>query len=522
MKSLFREILAVLAAHRRGLVIFSAVCLGVMIVAASIAKYQTTQPSFCRSCHYMNPYVRHWESSTHSDVSCVKCHDYGLARLTISTIKYVTKTYDSRPKANVHDESCLDSDCHSTEQLAGPLKYRNNIMFDHATHRGKPVRGETLRCTSCHNQIVQYGDDKAGHMTVNDKSCFVCHFKDAGRGEASTGCNSCHGIPEQEVTHAGFTFDHKPYLELGVECKQCHVSIVRGDGSVPESRCHDCHIERSTQDLGREELHDIHVTDGGIDCYKCHSDIEHGNFTMVSSLEVECESCHLRQHNRPRQLYMGIGGRNGRDHPSSMFTAQVSCTGCHTHVTPEGEVLADQDKKEATRNSCVTCHGDGYDGMFDNWISGSKRVLTDYRAFIKKAKKDLKQISGGKKALVKARAALSQAEFNYNFVRDGKMSHNIQYAVHLLNSAVADFESAMQQVNNNYKAPPAGDGLNPNNVCQIFCHGQATFSNTVDYDGDELPHTLHVEDMELSCNSCHDIKEHGTTAINEEVCSECH
>lgn len=522
MMTALREIFQVLVNHRRGLIQFSAVCLGIFIIAASILKYQTTQSSFCSSCHYMNPYVRHWESSTHSEVSCVKCHDYGLARLTISTIKYVTNTYDSRPKANVHDESCLASDCHSSDQLSGQLKYRNNIMFDHSIHRGKLLGGETLRCTSCHNQIVQYEDDNAGHMTVNDKSCFVCHFKDAGRGEAITGCNSCHGMPEKEVTHAGFTFAHKPYLELGVECKQCHVDIVRGDGSVPESRCHNCHIERSRQELSREELHNVHVTSGGIDCYKCHTEIEHGNFKMVSALEVECESCHLKQHNRPRQLYMGIGGRNEADYPSSMFTAQVSCTGCHTHITPEGEILAEQEKKEAARNSCVTCHGDGYDLMFDNWLSGSKSVLKDYRSFLAKAKGDLKKIRGDKKTMTTARAALSQAEYNYHFVLDGKLSHNIEYSVHLLASSALEFERAMQELNQGYQAPSAGDGIKPDKTCQIFCHGKSFFPDDVDYEDSELPHLLHVEEMELSCKSCHDLNEHGKTVIDEEVCTECH
>jgi len=76
---------------------------------------------------------------------------------------------------------------------------------------------------------------------------------------------------------------------------------------------------------------------------------------MVSSLETRCEDCHMRQHNQPRPMYMGIGGRDTLDIPSDMFAAQVACVGCHTHVTPQGNRWA-SGEKEAQRASCVTCH----------------------------------------------------------------------------------------------------------------------------------------------------------------------
>ncbi|UCC44862.1 MAG: hypothetical protein JSU65_02750 [Candidatus Zixiibacteriota bacterium] len=520
--SFLADIRDVIKRHWRGLAIFCGAVVVILLAAGLVLSYETTRSSFCGSCHYMDPYVRHWQASTHSEVDCVACHDYGALDLAVSAVKYWTDTYDSRPKAVVADQSCLNADCHDRESLDPGLEFRRGILFQHRVHLDRDLRGGKLRCTSCHNQIVQYQDDIQGHMVVNDKSCFVCHFKDAGIGEAITGCNSCHGMPERQVEHGGIVFDHEPYLKLQVECKQCHVSIVRGDGSVAESKCHDCHVERLKAQYSRAELHNIHVSDNGIDCYKCHSDIEHGNFTMVGALDVACENCHLRHHSIPKQLYMGIGGADSLDVPSSMFTNQVSCTGCHTHLTPEGEILTHQEKKEASRQSCVDCHGEGYDLMFDNWVEGSRKVLGEYRTFVQTAREDYRKAGGSRKARQKARAALSAAEENYNFVREGHIPHNIRYSLYLLGKSADSFEKAMQAINKSYFISRQGSVYLEENSCLDFCHGKAFNPEVVEYDDRELPHTLHVNELGLVCKNCHSVSEHGARNIEESVCADCH
>lgn len=522
MGKFFKEFFELCGRNKKSLLTTLAIILIAIVAVGGVLSYKISQSSICDSCHYMDPYVRHWGTSNHAEVDCVKCHEYGVLDLTRSAFKLVVGVYDRRPKADVLDESCLDADCHAGHDQDENTVYHKNIAFSHAKHNNQVLRGEKLRCTSCHNQIVQYEDESAGHMSVNNKACFVCHFKDAGVGESITGCNSCHGMPETKVEHGGFTFDHEPYLKLEVECKQCHTNIVKGDGAVPERKCYACHVERSRQELTRQELHDWHVTERGIDCYECHTDIEHGNFEMASALEIQCENCHLRQHNQPKQLYMGIGGRDTLDMPSGMFAAQVSCTGCHTHITPEGEIMAHQEKKEASRQSCVTCHGQGYELMFDNWLEGSKKVISDYRILIRAAEADYNSIGGNKKKRVAVRETLSKMKDNYNFVREGHIPHNIQYALYLLNASVSNFELAMKDIRKSYKAPAVPASVKKENSCLTFCHGKTLFPETVDYDGSDLPHLMHVEDMEVGCESCHSVEKHGETKINEEKCGECH
>ncbi|MEW6049708.1 MAG: cytochrome c3 family protein [Candidatus Zixiibacteriota bacterium] len=502
------------------------ITIGVLLVlvigGGLILTNRTHHASFCTSCHYMEPYVRHWKASGHADVECYKCHDYGVGRLTLSAIKYATGTFSPRPKANVHDESCLSSGCHEVRLLQGKTEFRKGIVFDHAVHLEKVLRGEKLRCTSCHNQIVQYDEEiSQGHMAVNDKACFVCHFKDAGQGEAITGCDACHGMPKDTVEHAGFKFDHGPYLKLGVECKQCHTMIVKGDGAVPEAKCYSCHVERSRADYTREQLHQIHVTTNGIDCFKCHTDIEHGNFEMVSALEITCENCHIRQHNRPKQMYMGIGGKDTLDMPSAMFAAQVSCTGCHTHTTPQGEPLAHQEKKEAQRVSCVTCHGKGYDLMFDNWLEGTKAVLDEYDKYLKSVKADFVGIGGSQGSRSATREAIGTAEYNFEFVKDGHIPHNIRYALYLLNSSADRVQSAMTGIKDAYQSPDRGASLKPENSCMAFCHAK-TLPEFVSYGGKQLPHLMHVKDLEQNCRICHSITVHGKTEIDKAACGACH
>ncbi|RME19532.1 MAG: hypothetical protein D6800_14155 [Candidatus Zixiibacteriota bacterium] len=219
---------------------------------------------------------------------------------------------------------------------------------------------------------------------------------------------------------------------------------------------------------------------------------------------------------------MGIGGKDTLDMPSAMFTAQVSCVGCHTHLTPEGEPMSRQEKKEAQRASCVMCHGEGYDLVFDNWLSGERTVLKEYRSWLARVKQDYRTIGGSRKKRNMVRRALAKAEDNYNFVREGHMPHNIRYALYLLNASAKRVETAMKAIKRTYRMPSPGESLKPENSCVTFCHGNRKPAEFVNYNGQELPHQMHIEEMELSCNACHSVQEHGKVAIDKSVCADCH
>ncbi|MHC4233394.1 MAG: NapC/NirT family cytochrome c, partial [Planctomycetota bacterium] len=50
------------------------VLIALMAFFSAVAMTVTSQTGFCNSCHIMNDYYASWETSTHSEVSCLSCH----------------------------------------------------------------------------------------------------------------------------------------------------------------------------------------------------------------------------------------------------------------------------------------------------------------------------------------------------------------------------------------------------------------------------------------------------------------
>src|SRR3989338_9330970 len=105
-----------------------------------LAKYSES-PAFCNSCHIMEPYYNAWRSSKHNRVACVVCHYPPGSPKTIlwkkfqavsQVVKYVTRTYSSKPFAEVEDSACLQ--CHSKRLLEGKLTTKRGVHFDHKMH----------------------------------------------------------------------------------------------------------------------------------------------------------------------------------------------------------------------------------------------------------------------------------------------------------------------------------------------------------------------------------------------------
>ena len=107
----------------------------------------------------------------------------------VQLLKYVTATRARGPSAEIPDASCLRSGCHETRLLSGRVDF-HGIPFDHTPHLEEGRRGKTLRCTSCHSQIVQ-----GSHMTVTTTTCFLCHFKDQPLNAGLRACTAPPYLP---------------------------------------------------------------------------------------------------------------------------------------------------------------------------------------------------------------------------------------------------------------------------------------------------------------------------------------
>jgi nitrate/TMAO reductase-like tetraheme cytochrome c subunit len=444
------------------------VALVILVVLGSVMggfMEYTMQPEFCQSCHIMEPYYQAWHQSTHKDVSCLKCHfDPGLEgtlkgkwQASSQAIKYLTNTYGSKPHAEIHDESCLRSECHAKRLLEGKVNWAVpssrgqgemvTIRFDHTPHLKEQRRGKDLRCVSCHSQIVQ-----GQHIVVTLDTCFLCHFKGLEHGrheETRGGCKACHDAPKDNIRLATGMFDHGQYVSRRVGCENCHSDSIKGDGAVPKQVCWVCHNKpaQTSRYAETQFLHTAHISKHKVECSNCHIQIEHnlvagGGFSAqpeaqhADATKSVCGQCHEQTHLGPDSLYRGVGGRGVPDMPSPMFRTQVDCIGCHKAKQRPGETAEVVGQTYLTvQESCDYCHGDKYKGRLDEW----KKTVADNLAAAEVALARASLAAGAAKLndmdSLKARRLLDDAAHNIRFVKLGHGVHNVNYTTALLNHA---------------------------------------------------------------------------------------
>lgn len=350
--------------RRIGLVLFatSAVVLFSLLFFVKV----TSQPSFCRSCHVMEPYFQAWETSTHNNVTCTECHIPPGLEGTIHSkfmamsmvANYFTGVYKrSKPWAEIEDASCLRSGCHDTRLLQSTEDFRG-VSFDHKPHLENVRRGRQLRCTSCHANIVQ-----GEHIAVNESTCFLCHFKPDTLGLATdlARCTHCH-TPPTGIAAADTSFDHTEMLARNADCSSCHATEVAGDGYVPRERCNSCHaqVDHIQRYDDHEFVHQMHVTDRKVECTQCHIQIRHGKEAVaLASEERTCGQCHGIPDNAFERVWKGdLPGLPLV--PSSMAKAGMACTSCHV-----GDIHAQ--KAERPIPTCLPCHDADYDKLWPRW-----------------------------------------------------------------------------------------------------------------------------------------------------------
>ena len=353
----------------------------------------------------MKPYYTAWKSSKHSHVPCVDCHYppgtpqtimwkkfQGLSQIA----KYVTRTYSSKPFAEVDDISCLRSGCHSTRLLKGRVISEKGIKFDHSEHIMQERKGRQIKCVTCHSQIVV-----GKHVEVTYDSCYLCHFKGRGNGRSLDpigSCLGCHEVPKKSFKLGYMTYNHKSFVtERGVSCEDCHLEVIQGDGEASQDRCFTCHNEpEKLEKYGEIKfLHENHVTKHNVACFHCHQEIRHGfankkgesNLADLESLTgkkttvklepskahpprlaFECVYCHQDKHSGQMAMYSGkVAELELPEMPSPMYMAHVDCVGCHYQDSngPEDDGEFTGKTFLASDDACVKCHGPEFEGIWE-------------------------------------------------------------------------------------------------------------------------------------------------------------
>ena len=492
--------------------------LAVFIPAAAASLFLgvqvSSQPRFCGTCHYMQPYYESWKTSMHKEVACVECHiPPGVSsevrkkyEALAMVARYFTGTYSTNPWAEVDDQSCLRGGCHETRLLLGRELYRN-ILFDHQPHLTELRREKRLRCTSCHSQIVQ-----GSHISVTPTTCFLCHFKGKALNEGTARCTLCHEIPERRIETAGLSFDHGEVKRFDMDCVLCHQGVVKGDGDVPRERCNTCHndVERLNRYGETEFLHRKHVTDHKVECLNCHIEIVHKVPDREEALATGCRICHSAAagHSPVRDLYRGIGGEGVTPRPAAMYLAGIRCEACHN--VAKGEHVT------ASEVSCMACHGPKYLTIYRNWQVGLEKRLTGVTEELGETKTKL--ASKGSDA---SRNLLAVAEKNLALVKDGLGIHNPRYAVDILAKTHEDLVAARKEAGE--AAPASLPWVQaPYKTDCLQCHFGIEYLSKA-FAGAEFPHQPHVVAGRIRCTVCHTpMENHGGIKIGAADCKNCH
>ncbi|MCB9357898.1 MAG: NapC/NirT family cytochrome c [Calditrichaeota bacterium] len=469
--------------RRIGLVLFASAA--VILFSLLLFVKATSQPSFCKSCHVMIPYFDAWETSTHSNVTCTECHiPPGIEGtvhskfLALSMVtNYMTGLYKrSKPWAEIDDRSCLRSGCHDTRLLQGTEDFRG-VTFDHKPHLENVRRGRQLRCTSCHANIVQ-----GEHISVNESTCFLCHFKPDSVGTMTelSRCTHCHNPPTGTMA-ADTSFDHTEMLARGTDCSSCHASEIAGDGYVPRERCNSCHARQDHIERYDDHLfvHQMHVTDHKVECTACHIQIRHGKEAVaLVSEERTCGECHGKPDNAVERVWRGeLPGLPVS--PSSMASAGMECNSCHV-----GEIHGED--RTAHKPACTPCHDASFDGLWPRWRESIDAGLRDLE----------KKLAGLSVADADAiRAAI-------DMYRRGNPLHNPEL-VDVLTARVT--------------GSPAATG----HACAV-CHPGAA-NAVVSHDGKQFDHRKHAAAGDcITCHVSERTDQHGSIKLSANQCNSCH
>ncbi|MBM2829099.1 MAG: hypothetical protein HW408_1631 [Actinobacteria bacterium] len=509
MKEMFLSWWDLVIKYRRPLTVIGGIVLAFLVVINGAFFVAAYFPKSCVVCHYMDPFYDQWKTSKHSDVTCIKCHSFSPVFITVTTLKYWTGLYHPRPRANVKDSACLASGCHEGRIEKGKAMLGTSIVFDHQEHMGKLKRGEKLRCTSCHYSIVQ-----GEHVAVDTKVCFLCHFKGISQGQALGGCPGCHGTPTKIVEKDGFVFSHDSYLKQQVPCKQCHIRVAEGDGKVTDSHCYDCHVGRLDKKGDPLAIHRTHVTYNSVQCFRCHEPIRHGEVQLAKTFEVKCDSCHQRLHNYQKEMYMGSGAKGVPDTPSRMFSAQVSCDGCHTkavEVRESGVAFPGEKKKK-------------YDLMLDDWVRESRNMTADLERLVAAGKAAVAAGGANHKNIAAARALVADAQSNLGFMKAGRGAHNIEYAYKILKTGYEQIASAYKMMGAAGQPPRPAILGSKSAYCSTLCHQRVGPSDKLFFKemGSNFPHSLHVKDVGIECAKCHSPDKHKMRIVTKSECMKCH
>jgi nitrate/TMAO reductase-like tetraheme cytochrome c subunit len=469
----------------------------VLSLTGAVLFKTTSQSNFCNKCHLMEPYYQSWQRSKHAKVECTACHmppDIAGKVLTkfqalTQLTKYLTRTWGTRPWGHVTDASCLE--CHDLEKLKNQKlhPFRPGLRFNHAPHLADKVRGRKLLCTTCHKQV-----ERSVHMEIATQACYTCHFKAEPGGEASRlgDCKTCHVAGEVHLRTISMA------RRDSADCTSCHKGVVSGEGDAPSYRCMQCHNDRDVLKIIEkpDDVHAIHVSKAGADCFNCHTQILHRRPVRAPAPEsIDCQQCHGTSHEPQIRLFTGRMVPKGT--PSAMFRAGLQCSSCHVTGVANGKP-----KLDLKPSACAECHSPKLMGRYQGWMETTLKLADGLAA---------------KAGEVRARDPKLAGEVTGQLerLREARPVHNFPHALEVLEDVDRKLRALLPAL-----APLPHKAWSGAGGC-AQCH-YPTLATITYYQGRPFSHEAHRGQLAVPlCTACHDNQPHGALKPVES-CRTCH
>jgi hypothetical protein len=254
--------------------------------------------------------------------------------------------------------------------------------------------------------------------------------------------------------------DHTTMVANKVDCFGCHADLAHGTGQVTLRDCQNCHdqdrylkdFSHLTADLVRD-YHRAHTAAQRARCGDCHQAIEHklkplaelgDAAALLAPVRDACQQCHPEHHRQQMELLLGRGGFVGsaKGLPNPMTGSRINCQACHLEIgvdTVGGTVMS------GTGESCRACHSEDYKELFHRWQTSLQTRLTESQTLLAAVEQRLQaapQPAG--RDLNEPGSLHARAKQNIRLVETADGLHNKNYAVLLLDQAVADLNRALK------------------------------------------------------------------------------
>jgi nitrate/TMAO reductase-like tetraheme cytochrome c subunit len=458
---------------------------------------------FCGYCHVltypkvMKKAYESWKIDKHNNVRCVECHypperlgikipeheriprdegaalmrtDWEYMNTELAILSRLTTILNMeepvvRTKPRIDDSSCTTSKCHPTTGKGKEGEYWTKkitfteyergdktkavIPFIHKTHfeKEKLVEGQEMHCATCHQR-----ETEQKHFEVSREKCYLCHFKNLALNEKRSTCSLCHEIPtkplqKKEPEPGAKLITHQTIEKDKVPCISCHVDMVKGKGVISTEKCLNCHdnekpIIKETTNI--KLMHEKHVAEQNASCFSCHEPIQHKKADFLEVARESCAVCHPEHHISQKVLLAGPERKGVPETPSLMYDVRTGCQGCHMEErVVKGEKVLHGDSK-----ACAKCHVEKTAQMVKEWKDSVAKALNEAKELEKEAKDAIARAKDKvpKEKLEEVIAIFKEGQENMQLVEAGGGVHNQKYSIQLLDTAMGNFEEAIDLV----------------------------------------------------------------------------